>query len=133
MVLADFGVWQVFLSMIYFFLFFIWIMLLFQVFGDLFRDKELSGVAKALWLFFVIVAPYLGVFVYLIVRGQKMGQNQVKAMEAQQQAIDAYIRETAGGAGGASAADELARLSELHKAGTIDDAEFAKLKAKIIG
>lgn len=70
---ADFGTGQVFLSILYFFLFFIWIWLLIVVFSDIFRSRDLGGIAKALWVIFVIVLPYLGVFVYLIARGHKMG------------------------------------------------------------
>ena len=130
MVLADFGVWQVFLSMIYFFLIFIWIMLLIQVFMDIFRDHEMSGFTKVLWLIFVIIAPYLGVFVYLIARGGKMAENQMKQAQAQQAAMADYIKSTAGSS---SSAQELAHLAELHKAGTLSDAEFAAAKAKVIG
>ena len=77
MTLAEFGTGQVFRSMIYFFLFFIWICLLIVVFGDIFRSPDLGGGAKALWMIFVIVLPYLGVFVYLIARGKKMGEHAV--------------------------------------------------------
>ena len=75
MILAEFGTGQVFLSMMYFFLFFIWIWLLIVVFGDIFRSHDLGGLAKALWVIFVIVVPYLGVFVYLIARGHKMSEH----------------------------------------------------------
>ena len=127
---GEFGVGQALLTMVYFFIFFIWIMLLIQVFSDIFRSKDLGGVAKTLWLLFVIVLPYLGVFVYLIARGQKMGENQLADMQAQQAAVDSYIKTTAGAP---SQAQELAHLADLHKAGTLDDAEFAAMKAKIIG
>ena len=73
-ILASFGTGQVFLSMLYFFLFFIWIWLLISVFGDVFRSHDLSGGAKALWVIFVIVVPYFGVFIYLIVRGGKIAE-----------------------------------------------------------
>ena len=73
-ILASFGTGQVFLSMLYFFLFFIWIWLLISVFGDVFRSHDLSGRAKALWVIFVIVVPYFGVFIYLIVRGGKIAE-----------------------------------------------------------
>ena len=127
---GEFGVGQALLTMLYFFIFFIWIMLLIQVFSDIFRSKDLGGVAKTLWLVFVILLPYLGVFVYLIARGQKMGENQMADMQAQQAAVDSYIKTTAGAP---SQAQELAHLADLHKAGTLDDAEFAAMKAKIIG
>ena len=129
MLLAEFNMAQVVISMFWFFLFFIWIMLLFQVFGDLFRDKETSGWAKFFWIVGVIFFPYLGVFVYLIVRGSGMAERNMAAMKESQEAFDSYVKETAGTA---SPADELAKLQELKAAGTIDDAEFAAMKAKII-
>lgn len=129
--LATFGVGQVLISMIWFFLFIMWIMLLFNIFGDIFRSKDLSGVAKTLWLIFVIVTPYLGAFVYLIARGGKMAENQVAAVQAQDAAMQEYIRSAAGTS--ASAADELARLADLKDKGVIDDAEFARLKSKVVG
>ncbi|MBI4933405.1 MAG: PLDc N-terminal domain-containing protein [Actinobacteria bacterium] len=127
--LATFGVLQVFWSMIWFFLLFMWIMLVFRVFGDLFRDTETGGFAKVMWIVFIIVLPFLGVFVYLIARGNAMAQREVSAVQQQEQAARQYIREAAG----TSSADELARLVELKNSGVIDDAEFAKMKAKIVG
>jgi hypothetical protein len=123
---ADFGSGQVFLSILYFFLFFIWIWLLIVVFADIFRSRDLGGWAKALWVIFVIVLPYLGVFVYLIARGHKMGEHAAEAAEAQR----AYIRSVAGSS--PSPVDELARLNDLRKQGAISDAEFEQMKAKIV-
>jgi hypothetical protein len=130
MVFAEFNVAQVVWSMVWFFLFFVWIMLLFRVFGDIFRSTDLSGFAKVLWLLFVIVTPYLGVFVYLIARGKKMAENDMEMMKAQDAAMQDYIRSAAGGA--TSAAAELERLAALKEQGVIDDAEFAAAKAKIL-
>jgi hypothetical protein len=127
--LATFGVLQVFWSMIWFFLFFMWIMLVFRVFGDIFRDQETGGFAKVLWIVFIIVLPFLGVFIYLIARGNKMAEREVASIKAQDEAARAYIKDAAG----ASSADELARLAELKDKGVISDAEFASLKAKVIG
>ena len=76
--IAAFGTGQVFWSMLWFFLFFIWIWLLIMVFGDIFRSHDLGGWAKALWTIFVIVVPYLGVFVYLIARGHKMQEHAIE-------------------------------------------------------
>ena len=129
--LADFGVGQVFLSMLWFVMFFIWIWLLISVFADIFRSHDLGGGAKALWSIFVIFLPYLGVFVYLIVRGHKMSEHALEAAQAQDAAARAYIQQAAGG--GTGAADELARLADLKDRGVIDDAEFARLKAKVVG
>ncbi len=127
--LADFGTGQVLWSMIYFFLFFIWIYLLIVVFGDIFRSPDLGGGAKALWTIFVILLPYLGVFVYLIARGKKMGEHAVAAAQARDAAQRAYIQSAAGTG---STADELARLADLKSQGVISDAEFQQLKAKAL-
>ena len=82
LVAAEFGSGQVFWSMLWFFMFFIWIWLLIIVFSDIFRSQDLSGWGKALWSIFVIVLPYLGVFVYLIARGHKMNEHAAAAGEA---------------------------------------------------
>jgi len=129
MVLAQFGTGQVFWSMLYFFLFFIWVWLLITVFSDIFRSQDLSGWGKALWSIFVIFMPYLGVFVYLISRGKKMGEHAVEAAQAQDQAFRSYVQEAAGS--GTSTADELAKLASLHDKGVLDDAEYARMKAKV--
>jgi hypothetical protein len=130
MILAEFGVGEVLLSMFWFFLFFLWIMLLFRVFADVFRSRDMSGFAKVLWLVFVIVLPYLGVFVYLIVRGNKMAEHEIADVQAQQAAMQDYIRSAAGTG---SAAEELTRLADLRDRGVIDDSEFSSMKAKLVG
>jgi hypothetical protein len=131
MLATSFGVGQVLWSIIWFFLFLMWIMLLFQVTADIFRSHDLSGGVKALWIIFVLVFPYLGIFVYLVARGGKMHEHQIAAMQAQQAAVDDYIRSAAGTS--ASPADELQRLAGLRDSGVIDADEFARLKAKVIG
>jgi len=131
MVLAEFGTGQVFWSMIWFTMFFIWIWLLIVVFSDIFRSPDLSGWAKAAWSIFVIVLPYLGVFVYLIARGHKMSEHAVAQAQAMQDAQTSYIKSVAGSA--TSPADELAKLAELRDKGAIDEAEFASMKAKVLG
>jgi hypothetical protein len=128
--LADFGTGQVFLSMMYFFLFFIWLWLLIIVFSDIFRSHDLGGFAKAIWVIFVILVPYLGVLVYLIARGHKMSEHAMETAQAQDAAQRAYIQSAAGGS--TSAADEIARLAELKQQGTITDAEFEQAKAKAL-
>ena len=131
MLANDFGTGQVLWSMLWFFMFFIWIWLLILVFSDIFRSHDLGGFAKAIWVIFVIVVPYLGVFVYLIARGHKMHDHAVEAAEAQDAAARQYIQQATGTQ--ASTADELARIADLKERGVIDDAEFQKLKAKAIG
>ena len=131
MVLAEWSVGQVLWSMIWFFLFFIWIWILITVFADIFRSHDMGGFAKAIWVIFVILLPYLGVFVYLIARGHKMSEHALEQAQANDAAARAYIQQAAGTGG--SSADELARLAELKGQGVIDDAEFQKMKAKIVG
>jgi hypothetical protein len=130
MLLAEFGTGQVFWSFLWFFLWFIWIWMLIVVFGDIFRSPDLSGWGKALWTIFVIVLPYLGVFVYLIARGRKMQEHSLQAAQAQQAAFRQYVQDVA--PGGASAADEITRLAELHANGVLSEAEFQQAKAKAL-
>ena len=92
MIAADFGTGQVLWSIFWFFVFFIWIMLLFHVFGDIFRSPDLSGASKAVWSVFVILLPYLGVFIYLIARGDKMQEHAIVQAQAMEEAQRAYIR-----------------------------------------
>ena len=129
--LAEFGSGQVLWSMLWFFLFFIWIYLLIIVFGDIFRSQDLGGWAKALWCIFIIVVPYLGVFVYVIARGHKMQEHAISQAQAQDAASRQYIQSVAGSGGGA--ADEIARLADLKNQGLISDAEFQAGKAKALG
>jgi hypothetical protein len=127
---ADFGSGEVFLSLLYFFLFVIWVWLLIGVFADIFISRDLGGWAKALWVIFVIVLPFLGVFVYLIARGHKISEHAMKAAEVEDSAAREYIQSAAGAS--PSTADELARLADLKSQGVISDAEFEQLKAKAI-
>ena len=133
MVLADdFGNGDVFLSILWFTLFFIWVWLLIIVFSDIFRSHDLGGWAKALWTIFIIVLPYLGVFVYLIARGHKMNEHALEAAQAQDAANREYIRSVSGGGGG-GAADEIARLADLRDKGVLSEEEFQQAKAKALG
>ncbi len=128
---SQFGDGQVFVSMLYFFLFFIWIWLLITVFGDIFRSDDLGGWAKALWTIFVILVPYLGVLVYLIARGHKMSARAAAAAQAQDAAMQERIRSIAG-TSGTSAADEVSRLADLRDRGVITDEEFQQGKTKAL-
>jgi len=121
----------VFWSMLWFFLFFIWIWILIAVFGDIFRSGDLSGWGKAIWSIFVIFLPYLGVFVYLIARGNKMQEHSVQAAQARDAEMRQYVRNVTA-SDGASAADEIARLADLHQKGVLSDAEFEQAKAKAL-
>ena len=128
---TEWGVGQVFWSMVWFTLFFIWIWLLIMVFSDIFRSPDLGGVSKAIWTIFVILVPYLGVFVYLIARGHKMSEHQVAAAQQADAQQKAYIQSVVSSSG--SPAEELAKAADLKEKGLIDDAEFAAMKAKILG
>jgi Short C-terminal domain/Phospholipase_D-nuclease N-terminal len=120
-----------FLTMLYFFLFIIWIWLLITVFIDIFRSHDISGWVKALWVIFVIVLPFLGVFVYLIARGGKMHERAANDAAQQQKAFDDYVKQTAGSSGDTSA-DQLSKLADLKSQGVLTDAEFDAQKAKIL-
>jgi hypothetical protein len=128
LVAAEWGSGQVFWSMLWFFMFFIWLWLLIIVFSDIFRSPDLSGWGKALWSIFVIILPYLGVFVYLIARGHKMHEHAAAAAQQQEAAFRQYVQQAAT----PSAADELTKLADLKAKGAIDDAEYQRLKAKAL-
>ena len=128
---AEFGTGQVFLSMLWFFLFFIWIWLLIVVFSDIFRSRDLPGWSKALWTIFVIVLPYLGVFVYLVARGRKMQEHAQRAAADQDAAVRRYVQGVAGSGGGT--ADEITRLADLRDRGVLSQEEFLRGKAKALG
>ena len=93
---AEWGTGQVLWSFLWFFMFFIFIMLIFQIFGDIIRSDDLSGWGKAIWSIFIIFLPFLGIFVYVIARGGKMGERSMKAAQANEAAMQSYIRDTAG-------------------------------------
>ena len=126
---AEFGTGQVLWSILWFFLFFMWIWLVITVFADIIRS-DMSGWGKALWAIGIIFLPFLGVFLYLIVNGGDMGARNMQAAQAQEQAVQAYIRDAAGSG---SAADELSKLASLHDSGKLSDEEYAKAKARVVG
>lgn len=115
--------------MLWFFLWVIWIWLLIRIFADIFRS-EISGWAKAGWVLFVVVLPFLGVLVYLIAQGGDMAQREMKSARAVQKAQADYIRDVAGGGGGV--ASELEKLASLRDSGVITAEEFEAQKAKLL-
>ncbi|MFE9680257.1 PLDc N-terminal domain-containing protein [Streptomyces sp. NPDC006285] len=128
----DYPMLSIFWSMLVFFLWIMWFVLLFRVVVDVFRDDDLSGWAKAGWLVFVLLLPYLGVFVYLIARGRNMGRREVAQAHAQHEAFEKYVREAARGADRRSSVDELARLSGIRARGDITDEEFRRAKELVL-
>ncbi|WP_400997541.1 SHOCT domain-containing protein [Agromyces sp. GXQ0307] len=113
------------------FAFIAYLFALFAIIGDLFRDHELNGWWKAVWILFLIFLPFLTALVYLIARGNGMAQRSAKAASDAQAATDAYIRQTAGGS--ASPSDEIAKAKALLDAGTISAQEYEAIKAKALG
>ncbi|WP_345602478.1 SHOCT domain-containing protein [Pseudonocardia adelaidensis] len=109
-----------------------WIWLLISIFGDIFRDHELAGWGKALWILFLVVVPWLGALVYLIARGRSMNERARAQALRNEQAFGQYVRETAG-TGTTSTADELTKLADLRDRGTISAEEFEQAKAKALG
>lgn len=126
---ADYPLLNTFWTIMEVFLWVIWIMLLFRVIGDIFRDDELSGWGKSGWSIFVILLPFLGVFVYLIARGRGMGGREQRRAQQNEEQFRSYVRQSAGAG---SQAEELSRLAELKNHGDITAAEFEQAKAKVL-
>ena len=118
--------WTIFMI----FLWVIWFWILITVFIDLFRSHDLNGWAKAAWFIFILLIPLIGVLVYLIVRGGKMHEHQVRDVQAQDQQFRRYVQQAAGSQ---SSADQLTKLADLRDRGVITAAEFDREKAKILG
>ena len=129
MLAYDYPLLGLFWTMMIFFLWIAWLFLLFRVFADIFRSKDMGGFAKALWSIFVILVPFLGVFLYVIVRGRSMSERDVADAKQREAEFQAYVRETAGSAG---SAEEIAKLADLRDKGVITDEEFAAQKAKLL-
>ena len=130
MIAYDYPLANLLGTMLAFFVFVIWFWLLIVVFSDIFRSHDLGGWAKGLWTVFVIVLPFLGIFVYLIARGGKMHERALAQAANQQKAFDTYVKQAAGGS---SNADELSKLADLRDKGVITAAEFDAQKAKLLG
>ncbi len=120
---------DLFWSMLWFFLFFLWIWLLIMIFADIFRS-EISGWGKAGWVLFVIILPFLGVLIYLIANGDDMQNRSMKQAADAQNAQREYIQSVAGG--GSSSADEIEKLASLRDSGHISNEEFQAQKAKLL-
>jgi hypothetical protein len=128
-VLAAYTFGDVMWSMFVFFAWILFFWMLFVVFGDLFSRTDLSGWAKAGWTLFVIILPFLGIFVYLIAQGKSMGERAQHRAEAQKAQMDDYVRSVASSS---SPTDEIARGKELFDQGAITQAEYDQLKARAL-
>ena len=129
MLAYDYPLLGAFWTVFWIFIWVAWIILLFRVFVDIFRSHDMGGWAKGLWAIFVILVPFLGVFVYLIARGGKMHERDIENARAQEQQFQGYVREVAGSG---DVADQLTKLSQLRDQGVITEAEFASQKAKLL-
>ena len=127
--MLAFSIWNAIRLVFVSFLFITVLMMIFSIVVDIFRDKELSGWAKAAWLFFLVVFTLLTALVYVIVRGKGMAERSVKEQVAAKESFDAYVRDVAGG----GAASELEKAASMHAAGQLSDDEYAALKARILG
>jgi len=125
----TFGSGQLLWSMLWFFMFVIWIWVLIAIFGDIFRSHDISGALKAFWVIFIVVLPWLGILIYLIARGSGMHDRAVTQAKQQQADFQQYVQETATAA---SPADQLAKLADLKSQGVITDAECDAQKAKLL-
>ncbi|WP_411103520.1 SHOCT domain-containing protein [Streptomyces sp. cmx-4-9] len=127
----EYPLLNLFWTMLWLFLWVMWFFLLFKVVTDIFRDHGLSGWAKAGWLVLVLLLPYIGVLIYLIVRGRSMGQREAKSAREHEEAFKAYVQKAAGTSGGSSV-DELHKLSTLKDKGDITQEEFDRAKTKLL-
>jgi Short C-terminal domain/Phospholipase_D-nuclease N-terminal len=129
MVLADYPFLDVLWTLFVIFIWVIWFWLLITVFADVFRRHDIGGGKKTLWLIFVIVVPFLGVFIYLISQSSAMAERNAKQMEAQQAQMDTYVKSVAGSGG---AAAEIEKAKQLLDSGAISQAEYDAIKAKAL-
>jgi hypothetical protein len=121
----DYPLLGLFWSMLIFFLWIAWFVLLFRIVADVFRRRDIGGGAKTLWLIFVIVVPFLGVFVYLITQDRQMSERDDQQMQAAQRRFDDQVRSVAA----SGPADEISKAKQLLDSGAIDQAQFDQLKA----
>ena len=126
---SDYPFLDVFWTMIIFFLWIVWFFILFRVIVDLFRRHDISGWVKVIWMIFVILLPFLGVFIYLITQGHKMADRDMKDAQAAQSQFDDYVKTVASSGGPAA---EIERAQGLLTSGAITQAEFDQIKAKAL-
>jgi predicted PurR-regulated permease PerM len=133
MIVADVSFADIFWSILWFYFLFLWIMILFHILTDLFRDHTLSAVTKTLWVLFLVFLPFLAALVYLLTRGKGMAERAAERQQQAQDQFEGYVRSVATtGDGTTTPADQIAQAKQLLDAGTIDQAEFDRLKAKAL-
>ena len=127
---SNYPVLNVFWTIFEIFAFVVWFWLLFVVLTDVFRSRDLSGMAKAAWTIFVLILPLIGILVYLVIRGRSMNQRAAQQAQQQDEAFRSYVQEAAGSS--PSSADQLAKLADLRQRGVISPAEFETEKSKLL-
>jgi hypothetical protein len=131
MVAYDYPLLGLFWTILWFFIWVAWLLVLFKVIFDIFRSRDLGGWGKALWAIFVVIIPWLGVLVYLIARGRSMTERDLERAQEQEDAFRDYVQKTTTSSA-ASSADELSKLAQLKAQGVLTDAEFEQQKAKLL-
>ena len=131
MVSYDYPLLGLFWTILWFFIWVAWLLVLFKVIFDIFRSRDLGGWGKALWAIFVVIIPWLGVLVYLIARGRSMTERDLERAQEQEDAFRDYVQKTTTSSA-ASSADELSKLAQLKAQGVLTDAEFEQQKAKLL-
>ena len=129
MILADYPFFGVLWSMLIFFVWVAWFMLLFKIVGDVFRRRDIGGGAKTLWLLFVLFVPFLGVFIYLIANNDEIAKRDMERAQAAQAQFNDYVQQAAGSGGPAA---EIDKAKQLLDSGAITESEFAAIKAKAL-
>ena len=130
MLAYDYPILGLFWTLMIFFIWVAWIVLVFRIVMDVIRNHDTSGVSKAFWLLFVVLIPWLGVLVYLIAHGNEMAAREAARQRDAQEQFDAYVRQAAGPVG--STADEIAKLAQLRDSGALTEDEFAAQKARLL-
>jgi hypothetical protein len=125
----DFGLWDVIVSMFWFMLLMSWIWMIIAILGDIFRDRELGGAAKAMWTLFIVLIPWLGALIYIFARGDSMNERSRQAVLANQESMRAYVQDAAGTT---NVSDELRELATMRDSGAISVTEYEQAKAKVL-
>ena len=134
MLIADVGLAELLWTTLWIFFLFMFIWVFVILISDIFRDHELSGWAKALWILLLIIFPLIGSLIYIIVRGPGMAERRANEASAAKADFDAYVREAAASSGGGGGpADDISRLAALRDSGTITEEEFQSMKARVVG
>ena len=128
--MEDFGLWDVIVSMFWFTLLMTWIWMIIAILGDIFRDRDLNGGAKAMWTAFIVLLPWLGAICYIFARGNSMNERNRQAQLDQEASMRAFVKEAAGG--GTSMPDELRELARLRDSGVISETEYEQAKVKVL-